>query len=59
MLHEHTTCYRIDSLLVHLFDVLDVGAQRDLVSGVDPTSEGNQTKMAHFLHSLGHLAVGR
>lgn len=57
MLHEHSASDRVDRLLVHLLDVLDVGAHRDLVSGLDLTDIGKDAEITHFLYCLGHLAM--
>ena len=57
MLEEHATCYRVDCLLVHLFDVLDVRTQWDLVSGQNTAHERNQAQVTHLFDSFCHFAV--
>ena len=57
MLHKHTACNRIDGLLMMLFDVLNVRADRDLVCRHDKTNVRKNAEVAHFLHSLGNCAM--
>jgi len=47
----------VDGLLVHLFDVVNVRAERDLVSGSDLTSERKEAQMSDFLHCSSDFAV--
>lgn len=59
LFHEHAASHWVNSFLVHLLDVLDVGAQRDLVSRCNPANERNQTEMTHLLDGLCHFSMCR
>ena len=57
MLEEHAASDRVNGLLVHLLEVLDVGADGDLVSWLNKANVWQNTKITHFLHSFGNFAM--
>ena len=57
MLEEHAASDRVNSLLVHLLEVLDVRADGDLVSWLNKANERQNAEVAHLLDRFGDFAV--
>jgi hypothetical protein len=59
VLQKEPSGHGIDCFAMHLLDVLDVAANRNLVGRLDDSNPGQDAEMTHFLDSLGDSTVYR
>lgn len=57
VLEEHPSGDWVNGLLVHLFYLLNIGAEWNLVCRLDQTNPWQNELMSHFLNGFGHLSL--